>query len=97
MTDGMAIDRDGNVYLSDLEHSAIVRRTPDGQLQTLLRSADLRWPDGFSLAADGYLYITCSALHQVIGVDRDEMLAKAPFHIYTFHLGRAEQIVAGDL
>ena len=97
MTDGMAIDASGNVYLSDLEHSAIVRRTPDGELQTLLRSADLRWPDGFSLAADGYLYVTCSALHQVIGVSRDEMKAQGPFQIYRFHLGRAKQIVAGDL
>lgn len=97
MTDGMAMDASGNVYLSDLEHSAIVRRTPDGELQTLLRSADLRWPDGFSLAADGYLYVTCSALHQVIGVPREDMKARGPFQIYRFHLGRAEQIVAGDL
>ncbi|KZZ50190.1 hypothetical protein A3759_03600 [Thalassolituus sp. HI0120] len=97
MTDGMAIDASGNLYLSDLEHSAIVRRTPDGELQTLLRTVDLRWPDGFSLAADGYLYITCSALHQVLGVSRDEMQAQGPFQIYRFHLGRAEQIVAGHL
>ncbi|UTW47276.1 major royal jelly family protein [Bacterioplanoides sp. SCSIO 12839] len=96
MTDGMAIDATGNVYLSDLEHSAIVRRRPDGELQTLLRSADLRWPDGFSLAEDGYLYVTCSALHQVIGIPRDEMLARAPFQIYRFHLGRAEQLLNND-
>jgi len=97
MTDGMAIDAAGNVYLSDLEHSAIVRRTPDGQLQTLLRTADLRWPDGFSLANDGYLYVTCSALHQVIGIAAEETRNKGPFQIYRFHLGRAEQILAGDL
>lgn len=97
MTDGMAIDAADNVYLSDIEHSAIVRRTPQGQLQTLLRSADLRWPDGFSLGADGYLYLTCSALHQVIGIPADETAAAGPFQIYRFHLGRAEQILAGDL
>lgn len=97
MTDGMAIDAQGQVYFSDLEHSAIVRRNVDGELQTLLRSADLRWPDGFSLAADGYLYVTCSALHQVIGVERQHMLDQGPFQIFRFHLGRAEQILANEL
>lgn len=97
MTDGMAVDADNNVYLTDLEHSAVVRRTPQGELQTLLRSAELRWPDGFSLAADGYLYLTCSSLHQVIGVPREEMMSKAPFHIYRFSLERANQILSGSL
>lgn len=89
MTDGMAVDAAGNVYLSDLEHSAIVRRTPAGELQTLLRSADLRWPDGFSLKGD-YLYLTCSALHQVIGHRREEILAAGPYPIYRFSLSKAE-------
>ena len=89
MTDGMAMDAAGNVYLSDLEHSAIVRRTPDGELQTLLRSVDLRWPDGFSRQGD-YLYVTCSALHQVIGHSREEILAAGPYPIYRFSLSRAE-------
>ncbi|MFC3679406.1 SMP-30/gluconolactonase/LRE family protein [Bacterioplanoides pacificum] len=97
MTDGMALDASGNLYFTDLEHSAIVRRTPEGQLQTLLRSADLRWPDGFSLAADGYLYVSCSALHQVIAEPADAIEAAGPFQIYRFHLGRAEQTLANQL
>ena len=89
MTDGMALDAAGNLYFSDLEHSAIVRRTPAGELQTLLRSVDLRWPDGFSRQGD-YLYVTCSALHQVIGHSREEILAAGPYPIYRFSLSRAE-------
>jgi sugar lactone lactonase YvrE len=88
MTDGIAIDRQGNLYLSDLENSAIVRRTPDGELQTLLRSADLRWPDGFSLHGD-YLYVTCSALHQVLGRHQDDIRAAGPFQIYRINLAAA--------
>lgn len=84
MTDGMAMDADGNVYLSDLEHSAIVRRTPEGKLETLLKSASIRWPDGFSMGPDGYLYFTCSSLHQVIGVSHQKMIEKGPFQIYRF-------------
>lgn len=82
MTDGMAMDAQGNVYLSDLEHSAIIRKTPTGELQTLLKSASIRWPDGFSFGPQGNLYFTCSSLHQVIGMSRDEIAAKGPYQIY---------------
>jgi len=84
MTDGMAMDAQGNIYLSDLEHSAIVRKLPTGELQTLLKSASIRWPDGFSFGPQGYLYFTCSSLHQVIGIDEDEIKQKAPYQIYRF-------------
>jgi sugar lactone lactonase YvrE len=84
MTDGMAMDSQGNIYLSDLEHSAIVRMLPDGELQTLLKSASIRWPDGFSFGPKGYLYFTCSSLHQVIGHSQDEVNKNAPYQIYRF-------------
>lgn len=84
MTDGMAMDAEGNVYLSDLEHSAIVRRTPEGELETLLKSASIRWPDGFSNSPSGHLYFTCSSLHQVIGLSADDIANKGPYQIYRF-------------
>jgi sugar lactone lactonase YvrE len=82
MTDGMAMDTEGNVYLSDLEHSAIVRKLPTGELQTLLKSASIRWPDGFSWGPKGYLYFTCSSLQQVIGIGQDDINKDAPYQIY---------------
>jgi sugar lactone lactonase YvrE len=91
MTDGLAIDAQGNVYLSDLEHSAIVRKLPTGELQTLLKSASIRWPDGFSLGPTGHLYFTCSSLQQVIGVSQDEISNNAPYQIYRFMPPKVEQ------
>jgi sugar lactone lactonase YvrE len=84
MTDGMAMDVAGNVYLSDLENSAIVRRRVDGKLETLLKSVSIRWPDGFSNGPEGKLYFTCSSLHQVIGMSADSIAANAPYQIYKF-------------
>jgi sugar lactone lactonase YvrE len=84
MTDGMAMDEQGNVYFSDLEHSAIVRKLPSGELQTLLKSASIRWPDGFSWGPKGYLYFTCSSLQQVIGKGQDDIKNDAPYQIYRF-------------
>jgi sugar lactone lactonase YvrE len=84
MTDGMAMDTAGNVYLSDLENSAIVRRRPDGELETLLKSVSIRWPDGFSNGPMGFLYFTCSSLHQVIGKSADSIAEQGPYQIYKF-------------
>jgi len=84
MTDGMAMDKQGNIYLSDLENSAIVRKTPEGKLETLLKSASIRWPDGFSFDQQGQLYFTCSSLHQVIGMSAEDIAENAPYQIYRF-------------
>ena len=86
MTDGMAMDADNNVYLSDLEHSAIVRRSPEGVLETLLKSASIRWPDGFSNGPNGMMYFTCSSLHQVIAQSSEDIANKGPYQIYKFQL-----------
>ncbi len=66
LSDGITMDVEDDIYLSDMEHSAIVKLRPDHTLVTLLKDERLRWPDGFSFGPDGWLYVTCSALHQVI-------------------------------
>jgi sugar lactone lactonase YvrE len=46
MTDGMDIDRQGRIYLTDAEHHQVVRGWPDGHLEVVLRDPRLVWPDG---------------------------------------------------
>jgi sugar lactone lactonase YvrE len=87
MSDGISIDIEGNLYLTDLEHSAIVRLRADGRLETLVRDERLRWPDGLSFGPDGWLYMTCSALQQVIGRTPGQVRAASPFQIYRFKPG----------
>lgn len=93
MTDGMTTDNQGNVYLSDIENSAIIQVTPDRKLITLVKSDRLRWPDGFSFGADGYLYVTASALHQVIGKLRSEIKEKGPYQV--FRIATEQSATAG--
>lgn len=62
--DGMIIDEHGNLYLGDLEKSAICYLPPDRkEVKTLVDSGDISWPDTFSIY-DGYLYYSNSRLHE---------------------------------
>jgi sugar lactone lactonase YvrE len=75
------------VYLSDPDQSAIVVLEPDGSLRTLLKDPKLRWPDGFSFGPDGWLYVTCSALHHVIMKSGAHVRSHAPYQIFRFRPG----------
>ncbi|TAL57954.1 MAG: hypothetical protein EPN84_13395, partial [Legionella sp.] len=88
MSDGITTDDEGRVYLTDLEHSAIVRYAPEtGAMQTLIKTERLRWPDGLSFGPDGWLYVTGSALHQVIGLPPSSVAAHAPYPVFRFQPG----------
>jgi sugar lactone lactonase YvrE len=87
LSDGLTMDEQDSVYISDPEHSAVLALRPDRQLTTLLKDDRLRWPDGFSFGPDGWLYVTCSSLHHVLFVGSDHMHAHAPYQIFRFKPG----------
>jgi sugar lactone lactonase YvrE len=88
-SDGLTTDLVGNVYVADPDESAIVVITPERGLRTLLKDQRLRWPDGLSFGPDGWLYVTCSALHHVILRSRDHVVEQAPYQIYRLRPGAA--------
>ena len=87
MSDGITMDTAGNVYLTDPEHSAVLLLRQDLSLETLLKDDRLRWPDGFSWGPEGWLYVSCSALHQIIGRPPWTFDDHAPYQIYRFKPG----------
>ena len=87
LSDGLTMDVEDNIYLSDMENSAVLTLAPDGKLTTLVKDARLRWPDGFSFGPDGWLYVTCSSLQHVLFVDPSRMRDNAPYHVYRFKPG----------
>lgn len=89
LSDGLTMDVADNIYLSDMEHSAILTLGPDRKLTTLLKDPRLRWPDGFSFGPDGWLYVTCSSLHHVLFISTAHMQANAPYQIFRFKPGPA--------
>ena len=81
------MDANGNVYVTDFEHSSITRISGVGTgttvVETLVHSEKLlRWPDGASIA-DGYLYVSNSAIHEIVAGNH---LENSPFHIVRIKL-----------
>ncbi len=68
MTDGMAIDEQGRLYLTDREHSAIVRVDPaTGGSETLFKDATrLSWLSTLAFDPNGRLVFTSFPLSQMI-------------------------------
>ncbi len=87
LSDGLSIDVDGSVYITDVEHNAISVIDSSGNLQTLVRSPDIRWPDALSFGPDGWLYVADSALQDVILKSRGHVEAQAPYKIFRINTG----------
>ncbi len=88
MSDGIAIDREGRVIITDVEHGGIMAFNPTtNQLSKLGRSKDIAWPDGIVVANDGDVYFTDSAIpsyiDQLVRPPKDAELQKhRPYFIY---------------
>ncbi len=87
LSDGLSVDFDGNVYGTDVEHNAIFRVAADGQLETLLQTPRMRWPDALSFGPDGWLYVADSALSEVVLRPREHVEGNAPYRIFRFQPG----------
>lgn len=84
MTDGIFVDDKQRVYLSDVEHSAVVRLNADGKLETIFKDPEFRWPTGFTPSPDGFLYFNCNAIHQVTLKSRRTIQGFGPYYLYRF-------------
>jgi hypothetical protein len=87
LSDGITLDPQGNLLITDIEHSAIAKLSADGKLQTLARRNDIIWSDGITMAADGSGWLTDSGipayLHPLaLPPSLDALSAKRPYGIY---------------
>lgn len=81
-SDGLEIDAANNVYITSFEQSALLRRTPAGKIETVAQDARLQWPDTYSFAADGNLYVANSAIHKTASWNKGVGQPRQPFRIF---------------
>ncbi|MGI4739234.1 MAG: SMP-30/gluconolactonase/LRE family protein [Janthinobacterium lividum] len=87
--DGMEMDSKNNLYLTAFENGEILRRTPDGKIETVVKEARLEWPDTFSWDPDGNnIYFTTSAIHKTPNWNKGVGQPREPFRIYKMALAK---------
>jgi sugar lactone lactonase YvrE len=80
-SDGLESDAQGRVYATNYEHGAILRRSPDGDWETVVHGPDLLFVDTLSLAADGRLYFTVNQLHRQPDYQGGEDRRRPPYAV----------------
>lgn len=83
LSDGIKL-ANGNIYVTDVEHGAVIAIDPDKRLHTIVRSPRIRWADGLAVGPDGRLYLADSALPDVILKTRKHIAARRPYSIFRF-------------
>lgn len=87
--DGMELDSKNNLYLTGFENGEILRRTPAGKIETVVREARLEWPDTFAWDPDGKsIYFTVSELDKTPNWNMGVGQAHEPFRIYKLALAK---------
>lgn len=81
-SDGLEQDADGNIYLTDYEHNAILRRTPEGKYETLVHDPRVLWPDTMSIGRERYLYFTANQLHRQPRFQAGKDLREKPYVLF---------------
>lgn len=89
LSDGLSADLEGGVWITDVEHGAILRRAPGGQLETWIESPQIRWADALSFGPDGWLYVADSAIPDQVMRSRRHIASQGPYHIFRFRPGIA--------
>jgi sugar lactone lactonase YvrE len=88
--DGISIDSDNNIYVTDIANNAVGVIDSNGKYRILYRDEKLSWPDAFSFGPDGKLYTVVNQLHKSAFLNGGEMAAKPPFYIF-----RMDPLAAG--
>lgn len=87
LNDGFSIDDQNNVFITDVEHQAVVMMKPDGSLETVVKDDRIRWADGLSYGPDGWMYLADSAIPHLVLQTPEHIREQAPFYIWRFKPG----------
>lgn len=78
-SDGLEMDAQGRLYLTNYEHNGIVRRLTNGTYETLVSDPRVLWPDTLCIGTDGYLYFTNNQLNRQARYHNGKDLRAKPY------------------
>jgi len=80
--DGMIADARDALYLTALEHNAILRRRTDSTVETVVADEALAWPDSLAISPEGDLYVTVSQIHLSARFSDGRNRRTQPYRLY---------------
>lgn len=86
LCDGIRMDENNIVYLTDIENHQVLAMNNNGKEEIIIHNENIRWTDGLAIGADGYLYITDSALQHVIMKSEKKYAKYSPFGLWRIKL-----------
>jgi sugar lactone lactonase YvrE len=87
LSDGLSADLEGGIWITDVEHGAVLRLAPDGDLETWVKTSRIRWADALSFGPGGWLYLADSAIPEQVMRTRSHIASQAPYFVFRFHPG----------
>ncbi len=81
-TDGLWMDPQGRLYLTGLQQKAVMRRLPNGTMETVVSDPRFEWPDTFTQGADGALYVTTSHINESPQYNKGKSVRKLPYTVF---------------
>jgi sugar lactone lactonase YvrE len=85
--DGIWMDAEWRLYLSDLKDNAVVRLMPQKNAKTkelLVTDPRLQWPDTFSEGPDGMIYITASHINESPRFNKGRSARSSTYGVFKF-------------
>ncbi|MGA8025689.1 MAG: L-dopachrome tautomerase-related protein [Bryobacteraceae bacterium] len=82
--DGIWMDAQQNIYLSNLQANSVSRLASDRKVQTIVTDNRLQWPDTFSEGPDGTMYITASHINESPTYNRGKSVRTLPYAAFKF-------------
>lgn len=82
--DGLWMDSEDRLYLSNINQSSVCRLLKNGEVETLVTDPRLEWPDTFSQGPDGAIYITASHINDSPQYNQGKSTRTKPYAVFKF-------------
>ncbi|MEM7500967.1 MAG: L-dopachrome tautomerase-related protein [Pseudomonadota bacterium] len=87
LSDGVTADPQGRLYVTNVEHGGIMWIDAERELKTLVSSPNLRWPDALAIGPEGWLYVTDSAIPDLVLRATEHIAREGPYAVYRIQPG----------
>lgn len=84
---GTAIDSAGNLYVSDTDHTAVLKITPAGAITTLVQDPRLIWVDAMWITPDGRLWMPAAQMSHTPDFNHGKLDVHYPMQVFTTQIG----------